>query len=798
MITGVYADSNFITTSSVTGSLSVYINGISRELQTENLNAYITSNFNTNTDKGSSIFGIGSTFLLNSNSLPDLNAAIDAVIFIPPSEYNLSAYIRSNFASQTSQGSSIFGNGSAFLIDTRTLPDLEASIDGVPKRSTQDLLAYIQPTIASSSSLLAFIRPTLSSYFDLGASVEGIALQDLNGFYRALQSRYGDLNGFIEPSPPVDLYAEYQAFQYAELSGYISPIEGITLSANILGLSVEDLYANIEGVNTSDLSGSIDGVFQKDLYAIYTGLGSGLNNLNAHIEGNLGVNYTEDLGGIIIPSNSGLQGLNARYVTNFPIDLPATYSAIIPSSLYASYSATTSNDLSATISGYLFSGGLLATITSTGSYTNLSTYITSNTQGQLDLTSTIEGTISSDLFATIESDKVLDLYAEIDSTGTRVLSLGASYTTQSGLDLTASYDLTVNSPLNAEIAAISPVDLSATIKPKYYFIESSILINTFAVRDLRARINANTCYSRSDFEDLAVFISAQQAGDLQAKIVAVQGQYTVASNRISITRNLTNKYQNWLPILLTDPAITYNKARIDLVTSPILDLHAEIEGVQLSSDLNAEIKSLYYSNPTTSYGGTPIINWVNTLTGEVKSVRIYFEGDNLTYYYSEDANKVFTLDPFNKMVVVVESYNNLEDDGTLLYAKQNTNSCIIDNLERFSSIDEAIKFGIECAVATFGTNLSASITAIGGLNDLTAEIIAEDTPSYDLNMSYNGVTYVPDLEATISGTVSFSDLNIYLTPLTASGTLSGTLAPDLNVYIVGIGIQNLAATISGV
>jgi hypothetical protein len=156
------------------------------------------------------------------------------------------------------------------------------------------------------------------------------------------------------------------------------------------------------------------------------------------------------------------------------------------------------------------------------------------------------------------------------------------------------------------------------------------MINTFALKDLRVRINANSCYSRSDFEDLAVFINAQQAGDLSARIVAVQGQYTVASNKISITRNLTNKYQNWLPILLTDPAITYNKARIDLVTSPILDLRAEIEGIQVSSDLNAEIKSLYYSNPSTGYGGTPIINWVNTLTGEVKSVRIYFQGEDLT------------------------------------------------------------------------------------------------------------------------------------------------------------------------
>jgi hypothetical protein len=150
------------------------------------------------------------------------------------------------------------------------------------------------------------------------------------------------------------------------------------------------------------------------------------------------------------------------------------------------------------------------------------------------------------------------------------------------------------------------------------------------------------------------------------------------------------------------------------------------------------------------------------------------------------------------MVVVVESYNNLEDDGTLLYAKQNTNSCVIDNLERFASIDEAIKFGIECAVSSFGTNLSASITAVGGFADLNTEITAEDTPNYGLNVIYNAVTYVPDLEATVSGTGGFSDLNIYLTPLVASGTLSGTLAPDLNVYIVGVGIQSLVATISGV
>ena len=449
MITGVYADSNLITTSSVIGSLNVFINGVTRDSEVQDLSAYITSNLNDSTGKTTFLFGQGSAFLINTNSLPDLTASIDAVVYIPPSEYNLSAYIRSQSSIQTSKEPSIYGQGSAFLIGDHTLPDLSATVEGISERSTEDLHTYIQPSITTSTSLSAYISPTISSSFDLGATCEGVALTDLIGFYRVSQSGYEDLSAFIEPSPPFDFFAEYQAFQFVELSGVISAIEGVDLNASITGLFFKDLSAIIEGVNSLDLSASIDGVFQKDLYAIYTGLGSGYNNLNANIEGNIGVNYIENLGGIIVPSNSGFNNLNASYVINFPIDLISTYSAIIPSSLYASYSATTSTSLSATISGYLFSGGLLATVTSTGSYTDLATYIVSTMQDYSDFSANIEGTISSDLFATIESDKVLDLYAEIQSTSTRVLTLDGKYTTQSGLDLNASYDLTVNLALNA-------------------------------------------------------------------------------------------------------------------------------------------------------------------------------------------------------------------------------------------------------------------------------------------------------------------------------------------------------------
>lgn len=777
MITGIYAANNLITTQSG-NSLNAYINGVSNPTLNYNLTAYITSASSTTTQKSTSLFGQGSTFLFNYNQSPDLRAYISVLPSLSVNTSDMQAYINSNFSGQTQGINYIYGQGSTFLFNQYILPDLKASIDGISKKDINNLNGYIVPLTSQSSILNGFIRPTVSSFIDLYGDITGLTQIPLNGFYRALQSGINNLLGSVVALPPIVLSGTYQAFQFETLSGYINPVPGEDLNALISGLSYLNLNADITGVNTLNLSGSIDGIFEANLSGIVTGVGEGTLNLTASIDGFLGINQSGNLNAYVTSTTGTFTNLNSQYfITNFK-------------NLNANYSVTQSANLDASISGYLFSGALLANITPTGSFNNLNSYIIGNSQQSANLNVNVDGIIYNDLSALIESDKVRDLNAIIYDSSTSAKLLQGIYFTQSETFLSAGYSITNSKALNTIITAIESVPLYAKIKSNYSILQSSLYINTFNTKDLTAFINTNICATRNDYSNLNAAIIAQQANSLQARIVAIQNQYTIISNKIQILNNNSSLYQNKLQLNLIDPPIVFNKIKIDLVNIPILDLNAFIEGIPLHTDLLAKIKSLYYSNPKNQLSNSNSIDWINQLTGEKLTIRISFKTNNSVFYYSELANKVFTQSLNDNIVIVIECYDETEDDGTLLYARQKRSTCIVDNIQRFATIDDAIKFGIECATGTYGVNLNAFIQATGSYADLTTQIQAEETNFYDLNFKYNPVIYVPDLLASISGSGDFKNLNAYLTSNVTSSTI-------LQASVSGHGLQNLLASISG-
>lgn len=799
MITGIYTNTAYVNTAP-DDVLHVNIVAIPKVPEIFNLNAFIYGTQlpqSDQTSKNSSFVSQGSlSYILTKN--PDLSGYIEALPTNQVFLEDLAAFIYATdplISSSTTKFIDFFSQGSSYYIQTSKTPDLKSYILGIPPNDTKDLIAFIRPSLSGSNNLASFIRPAESGVLDLNATVFPQAEFNLIGSIVPKFTDTNDLLGFIDPIPPLDLIGTIQPIFDKSLTAEIDSIVPLNLEGTIIGVPFLNLQGQVEGVNTVDLEASYQGFFIENLMSTVIGVGSGITNLPAFYVGKLGTNIEYNLGGSISGVFSDFLDLTASYISNEPKDLDGFYEPVLPISLGASISENTPLDLSVTLTGIFFPGALQANITGTGGFNNLTASVISTNRAVVDLPAFIEGQGELDLNAYIAADKILDLTAVIESDTNAVTNLKATYSSQKTLNLSGSYTVPNSESLQTSINSIDPLNLGASIKPKFYYIESSIPINTYAIKDLSVLINANPCESLSFFQDLAVFIYGQTADTLHATVAGVQGQYSISNNKLQINTQKLNTYTNWQPILLIDPALSFNKLEIQLVTSPFLDLNASIIGVPQNTDLGAEITSRYYSIPTIQGGTAPIVNWVNTQTGESKLVRIFFRGPDLNYYYSDDANKTFSLDPFTEMVIVIERYDNIEDE-TILSIKNDVKQCVINNLERFKSIDEAIKFGIECAVGTYGENLGAYIKGVGGFNNLQAGIDGIDN-TLDLGVEYNIVTTLPDLTATISGTGDFANLNVYLTPVVSSGTLSGTELPDLSAVVVGFGVANFNATISG-
>lgn len=796
MTTGLYSTDSLVKISSP-DFLGAVIVAVPKPPSTEDLSAYISVGNSASTDTLTSIY---SDYYNQVNSVknPSLQAYVYILAGTSINEYDLSAFVYAKpppISTFTELNNPLFSQGSAYLINSSLNPNLKANINPIPKRATSNLSAFLRPVNPDTHDLSAYYVSTEQDTNDLSAEVK--PQEEVNLLASVVPTFTGifNLSSVISGIPPEDLQANIQPIFEENLQATVSPVPPIDLQGSLSVVQVKNLQAEIEAVNTLTLPASVAGVLENNLSSIIVGVGNGFENLGAEYQAKLGTKVPNDLNASITGVFSDTADLNSKYTVSIPKDLSGSYEAIQPLGLRAIVSTAEPVNLSAEYVAFEPEGILKATITGVGGFNNLNATIFPSFLDTFGLNAQIVGQALEDLQASVNPVGSFNLLAEIQVDTTQASNLSGHYNAQDINDLNAIYDLAVSQSLEASITPIEASTLGARIKPKFYYIESSLLLNTFAVEDLQVYINADPCNTLSNFENLAVFIQGQSASNLKATVVSVAGQYTISKNQAIINRLQLNTYQNWNPIALIDPAIAYNKLRVDLVTSPFLDLQVFIEAIPASRDLSASIQPRYYSIPTVQGGTAPIVNWVNDQTGETKSVRIFFKGPNLTYYYSSTANTTFTLDPFTEMVVVVESYV-LDPNGTILSTKGDVKQCIVSNLENFSNIDAAIKYGIECAVGTYGDNLFASINAIGSFSDLNVQITAvEDT--VDLNAKYNIVKSSPDLNATINGKGLFNDLSFYLTPVISSATLGSTNSPDLSAMVVGIGVQDLGATISG-
>lgn len=766
----------------------------------------------------------GAGLIALSGNLPSLRASIFGQKYLQGQSY-LHSVIRPIQSGETysdvSEGvyTSLYFGGVGVTAFVQT-PDLTATytISPIPNSGAGDLHALIRPIQLGSGDLGAYWRSSESGSMDLVSTYSGFTYSDLIGYIQPTISGERNLNVEIEPVPGVDLTSEIQGIFREDLYAQLVASEPITLSATLSGQPVLDLYVQYFGYDFSTIDAVYSGYTFSDLTTTITGLTTASSSLSATIQGFLGINITENLSGYLIGTSSG-------YTT-----LSATLTGLSILDLSANYFGYTYEDLPTTITGVLFNGALEATINPTGSLLDLIAYITPSVTNNSNLESTIDGTGVADLSGQINSETNTTLSATLTPTGINYFDLFSNILGVTYSDMSATYDYLVGNTLDAIITTIEAPPLYAVIEPKVFYIESSIPINTYPVTSLKAIINANACLPGSDFSNLAVIISGATVQDLSATIVGITGQLALSVDEIPVAIRQKVISQDWAFFIFDQPGYTQNNLQLVFTNSPLRDLRAMIEGVQANADLTSTITANYI--PPISRTGVPLGQWVNLKTGETKLLRLFFKGNAVNFYYSDEAVKTYSEHPNDSLEIIVESYKRQSEIDSLLNLKTDVNRCQV-NIDGFESMDGAIKYAIACSLSELSGELLATIEPIGFPVDISATVSGIDSNFLrDLPATIVPVANDPDLTATVSSTGSLLDLSstifpvtgqvtstpffdsygnrylptllvspdgeysVILTPISPSGIIE-VVSPDLEVIISGIDTLSLSSTISG-
>lgn len=608
-------------------------------------------------------------------------------------------------------------NGGVGFYGVDYSPDLLANILSQPKgfdKGDRDLYAEIVAIRKGEFDLYGYLRSAASGTLSLDGSISGSLPFDLSGYLRPLFSGSEDLETVVEPIPPEDLLGEIQGVYSSDIGANITLIPPSPLIGSISGVRYVDLCATLEGYDFYSLGASVSGVFKQDLLADILSKGEDTALLSGAIAGVKGVEQEAGLLGYISPMVQSSSSISGSLLATQRGDLGGNYPV-----------AYTWEGLSGSISGVGSDWLLYANLSAAGGAIDLLSAISRQDQGVAELAAAIDGYGHYELSGILNTAIGENLNASLTVAGVNNQYLQANIDNNL-LDIYATYVAHNEDLLAATVLPVSPLDLGGVITPKVYFIDSSIPLNLYALEDLVALVNADICSGSSFFGDLHVSISGVLSTDLEASMTAIAGQYAKATDQLSLSLKNMVVSENWVFVITSPPILNENLLELVLTNSPLADLGAYIDGILFSQDLSASIDSKYVA--TTIKAGTEIGEWVNTLTGERKVIKLYFKGNVKNFYYSPDSHTTFAEDSNSYLEMFVESYDKVDQDllDTLLYQKTSVKRHVIKNLQEFGSIDEAVKFAIMGAVSEIKQELGASIEAIGGVSSLATAISGID------------------------------------------------------------------------
>jgi len=681
------------------------------------------------------------------------------------------------------------------------------------------------PTQYKFPDMTAFIRAYQIRPSNEGTAA-GFAKNDLASFIRAQLFRDMPACVFIvnhSPDLPAKIFGLFEANLLAFILGKLGEHD---LPA-VIQATVANLAAIMLGIPAPNLPGTI--------FAQPTG------NLGARIHA------PADLGAVFFPVQladliGAIRGFQFKDLPGFMLGIPAPQILAFIRGVAGDIKNLPARTLPLT-----FIPGMPAEITpvftgETGFAVGLLTQITSHQGGFDEIIALIRavGESTGDLGALIKTGGELDLPAVIQllggasipaSIGTIPLGekdrfLNAFAQALHPADLGAIMTLSENVAfLGASILSLSDTDdLGARIKVAETFITALLTVSTLTSRDLRATIGKPGCAGGSATSVLSAFADVQHAKNLTAFLQSFLEKNLGASiNSEDIFFAFDTIDVKFTPFKLPgDPRFN--------ATDTIPVLFSPFRGKNLSAIINTVQNNVFLTASITPVFPLPrVVPAVNRLTAadlrinepqNIQEIRLQLEGALLEYIYVNGTETSFIKDPNEDWKINIRSFKPIAEGlfGDHAAAKV----CRLGALTSFRTMDQAVRFCIQ-AVLGFESqeDMSARITAKGGINNLTGFLTAQNTFGdllgianrvfpVDLGAQLSPTGDYNSLRALIQSTAPGAPFNLgaVIAPnniLVLSGTISGSGGPPfesgtLNAFLLNsrIGIteiKSLAATI---
>jgi hypothetical protein len=180
----------------------------------------------------------------------------------------------------------------------------------------------------------------------------------------------------------------------------------------------------------------------------------------------------------------------------------------------------------------------------------------------------------------------------------------------------------------------------------------------------------------------------------------------------------------------------------------------------------------------------------NFASGDVKDVLLSFRTQVQSYVYEEVTDSVYATDRGTWAI----DLRTLAREASFFDRALDNREYVLDQLQEFYSLDEAIRAAIVILCERRQFHLSASLTVRGAIADMGAQVTAFSTDRvFDLNSKIMPVVNLPDISATINTSTQSSGFAAVAAIVTPS---SSQVLTNLQGEIVGDITTNLTAEIT--
>lgn len=424
-----------------------------------------------------------------------------------------------------------------------------------------------------------------------------------------------------------------------------------------------------------------------------------------------------------------------------------------------------------------------------------------NKYSRPDLHASITGWNETDLSASLSVYPFSGLPAMLVGIGLDHLSdvVAAIHAVHTG-DLQAS--LSVSGGLTNIQATLSPTgvinDFGATLIPFVDPLSMSVIsVSTQPIYDLGASINYDSfvkCSPTSVVSELSAYIkpiitgTADNMSDMSAEILSSLAALDMSASIIGRKRTR---------IRILDLTFTAKNRGTETIRASITpeahefgNLTAQVVGLLHEADLPATILPVRYALNDSSF--TAIEKVLNLSTGEIKDVLVSFRSQVQHYVYEDVTDAVYATDRGTWAI----DLRTLMQGSDFFNRSLNNREQVVDSLQEYYSLDEAIRAGVVILCERRQAGLTASLTVRGAVADLGAQAIAYSLDNVSsLPAKIMPVVNLPDLGATINIGSQMSDL-FQLSATLTPGSLA--VVGDIIGSIIGDVTDDLTAEITAV